>query len=135
MGEVIVFPDASAVVVGHLRDSLAARGFPTPVGTRVPNPRPAGRLVVVSRTGGVAANLVVDEAMLTVDCWGDREQDAHDLAQLCRALVRAAAGSVLGGVAVYRVVEVGGPQNLPDPLSASPRYLFTLMVGLRGVAV
>jgi hypothetical protein len=138
VAEVIVFPDAAAVVINYLRVELDARGPAIPVVSRVPKQRPA-TFVTVERQGGQRRNLVVDDAQLGIDCWGSSDsgtgdQEAHDLAQLCRGLIHAAAGTTQGGVQIYRVEEFAGPALLPDPLSDQPRAVLTVVVSVRGAA-
>ena len=126
MTDLIVFPDAVALVASHLADVLAV-----PVVHDVPNPRPAS-FVTVRRGGGVRHTVVTDKPQLLFECWADRAEDAIDLAQLARAYVNALPGQVLAGVPVYRVEELGGPSELPDPLSQQPRVVFTSLVHVRG---
>lgn len=125
----IVFPDAAEVAATYLREQLAARGQPVPVGTRVPNPRPP-RFVRVERIGGPRLDTITDRPRLDVHCWGDTEESAHDLAQLARALLLAIPG--WRGAVAYDVAEVGGPNTLPDPETSSPRVAFAVEVSLRG---
>lgn len=130
----IVFPDAAALAIGFLADALVAQGDGAVVSQNVPDPRPV-RFVTVTRGGGVRHTLISDAATLLVECWASSPADAHDLAQLSRALLIAMEGSVVDGVQAYRVDEVGGPQQLPDPLSEQPRYVFTLSAHFRGYAL
>lgn len=131
MTEVIAFPDAEAATVAYLKAQLAARSIAATVATHVSNPRP-DPLVQVYRTGGPRSSLVVDAAQLTFDCWADLETDAADLARMVRALVWAMPG--LSSTA-YRVQEMTGPQNYPDPASGSARYRFSVIVSARGSAI
>lgn len=134
MRPLVVFPDATDVVIFHLADELTAVfGETAPVGPRVPDPRPA-KFVRVVRTGGARLNVVADDPQITVESWAERDEDAHDLAQHCRAVLHAMPGTSVDGVAVYRVAEAAGPANLPDPESAQPRYVQTFTVALRGAA-
>lgn len=133
MTEVVLFPDATATVIDLLGAALAERDDDAPVLPRVPDPRPA-RFVTVRRTGGVSRSIVIDDTQLTVESWGDSDEDAHDLAQLCRGLLHAAVGTVQGVVVMYRVTEVAGPANLPDPMSDQPRYSQTFLAAMRGSA-
>lgn len=133
MNQVVVFPDAAAVVVGHLRAALAARNDPAKVGTRVPNPRP-GRFVRIRRIGGPRLNLVADNPQLSVESWAPTAEQAADLAQLCRGLILAMRGTTVAGVAIYRVNEFAGPAELPDPTSDQPRYVQTFEIAMRGTA-
>lgn len=126
MSETIVFPDAALLVIDYLNDHLAASVEP-----RIPAERPAAFLTV-QRVGGPRATLVTDAPLLAIEAWGDNDEDAHDLAQEARAQLHALPGTVLDGVAVYRVDEAAGPALLPDPLSNQSRYVFTVAVHLRG---
>lgn len=130
----VVFPDATAVLVSFLRTELAARSDSATVGSRVPNPRP-DRFVLVRRVGGPALNRVADNATVTIECWDLAAEDAHDLAQLCRALVHSLPGSERSGTPIYRVTELAGPGELPDPLSDHPRYTVTMQVAMRGTSL
>ncbi|MFD0078233.1 hypothetical protein ACFVIY_38030 [Streptomyces sp. NPDC127166] len=128
----MLMPDAVAVTAGYLRVALAARGVTVPVGSRVPSPRPP-RFVRIERIGGPANTIVTDRPRLDVHCWGSSEEDAHDLMQLCRALLGAARGSY-GGTVLARPV-TGGPQFLPDAETGAARYAFTLDITMRGQAL
>lgn len=134
MTETIVFPDAALAAVTALRDGLAALAPSATVGTRVPNPRPDA-LVVVRRIGGARRNLVVDSATLSIEAWGVTEEDAHDLAQLARAVLKAAENTNQNSIVIYQVEEFAGPALLPDPDTEQPRYVLTVEIGTRGVAV
>lgn len=129
MPAAIVFPDAAELVAAYLREALAARGKPVKVGTRVPNPRPA-ELVRLERIGGAQLDRITDRPRLDVHCWGPDEEAAHDLMQITRALLLALPG--WRGAAAYDVDEVGGPNELPDAESGSPRFAFAVEVSLRG---
>ncbi|MEU7160330.1 hypothetical protein [Streptomyces chrestomyceticus] len=75
-----------------------------------------------------------DRPRLDVHCWAETESAAYDLVALTRALLGAMPG-VRGGVTVYRVTEVGGPQWLPDSESGQPRYALAVEVHMRGRAL
>jgi hypothetical protein len=121
----IVFPDAEAVVIGHLGPLLDI-----PVTTSIPNSRPA-KFLRVMRTGGPATSVIIDQAQLTFEAWGDGSVDASNLARQARAAVNAMPGRVPG---VQRVAELSGPGNLPDPHSSQARYSWNVIVHFRGVA-
>lgn len=127
--EVIVAPDVVATVITHLNSVLTP-----PVSNQVPNPREF-EFVVVVRTGGVMQGLVVDQAQLTFDAWGDTEETAHDLAQLARAHVHAMRGETIDGVTVYRINEFAGPAALPDDESGQARFRWTMQVNVRATAL
>ena len=134
MSEVIVFPDVEALVVEGLSDALTARGRNAYVSTRTPNPRQPD-MVRVSRTGGARRDLVTDQPMVTVECWGEDGPAASELARLCRALVWSWGGSMVAGEWVRAVREVGGVVSFPDPDTALPRYQFTVQLDTRGEAI
>lgn len=120
----VLFPPAAKLVT-----SVLARRLGVPVGRR--KPTQGGRYVTLARTGGVRATLVSDAPQLTIDCWAKTPEEAEELAQQARAVLHGLVGSVVDGVPVYRVDELGGPTDLPHP-SGSPRYTFTVAVHLRG---
>lgn len=126
--EPILFPDAAALAIGYLDDKLAE-----PVHSDIPNPR-LDTFVTIRRSGGVRETAVSDAAQLQVECWGASKSAAHDLAQVARAHLLSLGGRVVAGVQVYRVVEFGGPAELPD-LSGQPRFVFTLSMSVRGTAL
>jgi metal-dependent amidase/aminoacylase/carboxypeptidase family protein len=124
--EPIVFPDAVAVCCTYLDGVLLE-----PVRSKVPNPRPDA-FYTVTRTGGPKRNLVTDEAQITVEAWGPDDETAHDMAQAARAYLNAMVGQTVNGAPVYRVDELAGPANIPDPLSEQPRYSQSFAVAIRG---
>lgn len=126
MPDVVIFPDAEQIVLDHLDDEMGVD-----VGSHVPNPRPT-EFLLVRRLGGPRMNEVADNAMLGVEAWGASVAAAHDLIQEARGLILAMRGTVHSGVAVYRITEIGGPAQLPDPLSDQPRYTYTVQVAMRG---
>lgn len=128
MAETIVFPDAVAKVKAYLDDVAALAG--TPIVHAVPNPRPA-TFVQLTRTGGTSIELVVDRPFVSVDCWAATSPAAMTLAQLVRAHLHAAWGTVVDGTAVYAVRELAGPAEVPDPDSDQPRVRQTFQIGLR----
>lgn len=123
----IYFPDAVALTIGYLSDE-----FPTvPVHKRVPNPRP-DRFVTILRTGGPRRSFVVDDAQLTIDCWATDDAAVADLASEVRAAMNSMQGVVVDDVQVYRVNELAGPADLPDPVSDMPRMRWSVVVATRG---
>ncbi|AQW55295.1 hypothetical protein ACIQPP_05600 [Streptomyces violaceusniger] len=129
MAAPIGFPDGVAVVRAYLHGALVARGAGLPVGTRVPDPRPP-RFIRLERVGGARLDLVTDRPRIDVQCWGESEEAATDLATLARALLFAMPG--WRGAVAYDVAEVGGPNTLPDPESGQDRVAFAVEVSLRG---
>lgn len=124
--EVIVFPDVEQLLVDAYKTELAARDWNVPVGTKVPTQRPA-EFVRIIRTGGTRRGLVLDDAQVTVEAWGQRESRTSQLAQLCRGLLPTFDF-------VYGVDEFAAPANLPDPTTSQVRYTATYRVTVRGYA-
>lgn len=132
MAEVIVFPDAVALLRTHLLTISAVTDL---VGSNITGDVPADRpatFIQLTRTGGISRDLVVDDPQVTVDSWAATQASAMHLAQLVRAHLHAIEGTVLEGVAVYGVAEVSGPVDLPDPDSQAARVRQTFQIGLRG---
>lgn len=127
MTTALLYPDAVQVTTSLLRTALVAAGQTVHVGSQVPNPRP-DTFVKVTRTGGPKVLRVVDGAQITVDCWALDAGTAMDLALLCRKCIE----EMPGAAPVHRVEEIGGPQDLPDPVSNTPRVTFTVQIQMRG---
>lgn len=134
MGEVIVFPDVTAIAIGALRTYLTAHALTGDVAATVPTERSigAGPLVLVRRIGGDTRSIVLQDAVMAIEAWDDEAEDAHDLCQLALGVVSSLAGTVTAGTPVYRVAEITGPLFEPDPESDQPRYTATATVTVRG---
>lgn len=126
----VLFPDVTAAVCALLHDTTgeATDYRPTPG-------HDGGKLLVARRTGGVAADVVIDRATVVVEAWADTYEDAQDLAQTARAHLLAIHNEQVGDALLYRAVELGAPGWDPDPLSGSPRFTGTYTVEVRGSAI
>lgn len=132
---VMLFPDAVKLFVGVVGDGFGLSSEPDVViDNAVPNPRPL-EFMVIRRQGGPRRNLVVDQAQLRFEQYAQTAERAAALALLGRAYVQAARGQVRDGFTICRIEEFAGPQDLPDPITQLPRYVFTELVHLRGIAV
>ncbi len=131
MSTTVEFADVLAALVPHVRGRIDPGVV---VDVRVPTPLPDA-LVVMTRTGGAATTRVSEAAHVSVDSWGGDNVEAHAnaaaLAQQVRAVLHAMAG-VIAGVTVYRVDDVAGPYDNPDPATGRPRVSFTVAVHVRG---
>ena len=117
--------DVEAALIGHLQPlfPLATVTTRRPFGTDWQNPpsTPIIRLQLVS--GSAPDSLVLDRWTLSVEVWQASSQD-------CFATAASVAGHLnqlhgrIGGVLVYEIA-AARPQNLPDPLTGTPRYQFT----------
>lgn len=132
-GPAVTFGDAAAAFIELLDTELPAPFDDVTITDQVPETRPS-RFVVVQRVGGTVESLITEKPHLVFECY-DRKSydDAHDLAQACRTVARAAARSQVGDIRCYGIEEIAGPAPLPDPISKMPRYTFTLAPLVRGV--
>jgi hypothetical protein len=131
---IIVFPDAAELVCTWLRYQMNLRGRNSVhVGTVIPQPRPT-EMVIARRVGGQRVTPVTDAVDMSLECFAATDSAAQDLAQLVRGLVHALAGTVAEGVPVYRVDDLVGLDDLPDPLSDQSRYTLSVSVTVRGTA-
>lgn len=135
MAETLVAPDAVALSIAWLSQELpqVPDQSPVPVTRLVPDPRPPS-FVTVRLLGGEGrdgSNVPLDRPQVAVEAWAPTAAQAHDLAQNARAVMHAARGVVHSGTQVYRVEELGGPVDLPDPLSNQPRVTFSLLLTVR----
>lgn len=131
MTELVVFADVEQLLIDHLTEQLEELDVPTPVSTRVPNPRP-DEFVRLFVTGGAQRDIIVDQPLVTVEAWAQRESRAVAIASLCRAVIMAV--DMLDGVQFYRIESASRPQNLPDPTSDHVRYTATYQLDYRGSA-
>lgn len=131
MVEVLVAPDAEALLISYLNTAYAARSNSVRAGTEVPANRPSA-FVRVIRVGGTSA-LVVDSVTFAIESWADDPILAYTNAALTRGLIHA-IGSV-NGSQFYNPQEFAGPANLPDPESGQARYTQTISVGVRQTAL
>ena len=128
MAEILVAPDAAALMIAWLASELPTIPDQTAVGVYrdVPDPRPDA-FVVVHQDGGIGrdgSNVPLDRPQLTIDAYATTAAKASDLAQNARAVAHAARGVVHSGVQVYRVEDGGAPVDLPDPVApkGTPGY-------------
>lgn len=134
MTPTVTFPDVEALLTGALPSLLAARGFTVPVGTKVPNPRPA-RFVRLVVTSGNRRNLVAAAPTVTIEGWAQTEAAAWALTEAARCCVESLSGQVVGGgVTVIRSHDFPPPGNFPDADTGQPRYTTTGAVVVRGAA-
>jgi len=128
MVEVIVPKPALSAAIALLRDGLADHGWPDIfVGSTKPGEAQGfavypDQFVKVTRSGGGMNNLVTDRALLLVECWSVDSVEAENLANTCRALLRAAPyqGQPFAGAYIRGWDEAGdGPVDFPDPSLAS----------------
>lgn len=137
----VLYPDAVLTVVTYLQAVLDADATHTyadgaAVRTREPNPFPnmaTSPLVTVRRVGG-PDSIVIDRPRIDLQVWHATEQQAADLSNLVRALMKAMPG-VRSGVTVYSVTTFSGPSLIWDTDRNLPRYLLTFEVGVRGSAL
>jgi len=125
----VLHPNVTALV----RDAFhaAAETADVPVGRKVPHPRPS-RFITVSLFGGTRGTEVSDLPTVGVEAWDVDQDRAEDLAQRARFVLHQLAGTVAGGVVVYRVDDVSTPQDLPHP-SGHPRCTFTIQLHVRSI--
>jgi len=125
-----------AVLFGDVEDALIdwLNGRLTPpVSDRVPKVTTEMLpFVVVERLGGPKASVVTERPIVTVEAWASGWRAAHALSQLARQAVHQIAGENVNGLAFYKVDEFSGPARLPDPVSAKPRFVFTVSLTVRG---
>jgi hypothetical protein len=131
----VVFPDAQLAIVELLRAELADRtesfAGNAVVGTIMPNgddPNPKSAPYIMVRLDGTSTRYPVDEtADIRVAVWHSSEAKSLALAQLCRALLLAHAGSQT----IRVVTPLTGPIPASDPESGDPLSSFTVAARLR----
>lgn len=133
---VTIFPDATALTIAYLADTLpqaladCAVGAQVVVASLVPRPRPP-LFVRVQPTGGSLRDAAHERQMMAVQCWNEAgEVPASDLARMVCALLRAWPLSIERGREVTSV-SASSPYFFPDPNTDTPRYQITCEVVCR----
>lgn len=122
---VVTWPNALHIVLDYLAANLTEARFAEHV---LQGDLP---LVVARRAGGVASSLIVERPRIDVHCYAATEDAAHDLAQTCRGLLLASAGTG----AIRRATQFSGLLSTPDDAWPQvPRVWFTVELTLRGDA-
>ena len=107
--------DVESLLVAWLKPTRAGLA----VTTKIPNPRPA-EFVRVRRMGGTRLNLVQENPLIYVECWGPSDYDAFLLAQDVWARMDA-----LDGEPWCHSTGLASPLSNSDPDSGTDRYTFT----------
>ncbi|MEU9245876.1 hypothetical protein [Streptomyces sp. NPDC048385] len=133
---VVVFPDAEQVAATVLRAGLEAG---VTVGTEWPQGLAAAvtaGVVSVTRGGGATIQrFVTEDVTLDIDVLAAEKGQAHDLAQLARAHLRAAEGTTVDGAQIYSVADISLvwlPYQPDAETTPIPRYVLVMQMRLRG---
>jgi hypothetical protein len=134
---VVVFPDAEFVAVKVLRAALDAG---TTIGTEWPPDwleKVKAGVVSVTRGGGAEVQrFVTEDVTLDVDVLHATKEQAHDLAQLVRAHLRAAEGTTVDGAQIYTVADISLiwlPYQPDAETTPIPRYVLVMQMRLRAL--
>lgn len=120
------FIDAEKRVIDFLAEQTGL-----PVGTKIPAGK-VSKFIRLEQTGGTRLMKVVDGPVVSVECYAATDVEARELMDDVRELLSLMhLGDQTPG-RVYRVVEVGGIVNLPDPRHTSHRYSMPFSVHTRG---
>ncbi len=135
-------PDAKALVAAYLRAQPEVQALVADrVYGEIPNPAvyPLATLTVVPGPGE-AVRERLDEVHLQVDAWsalreeGGSPEEAQTVAAVLRAAILAEERitgeqplDVPIGI-VQGTKDIMGPQELPDPVTARPRYIFEVAI-------
>jgi hypothetical protein len=122
----VAFPD----ILDLVRDHLATAHSPTPVLTRVPDPRPAA-FIQVRLVGGTDLRPVRTRERLDVFTWSTDEPAAQALGLAVRATLHALAGTATLGPMCYRVDEFLSPRPFDDLTAGAFRSWATYQLDVR----
>lgn len=129
MAEILVPADPVKLAIAWLTPKLTG----VTVTKNRPNPL-TGKVVTVRRTGGSRPIMVTDAAWLSVEAFAPTDTDASDLGHLTWGLLHAMAGQQILGVQCYRVVQLGGPADMPLNMAGDmqrPRFVMSVQATFR----
>lgn len=121
----LIEPDIEGLAIAYL-DPLVA----PPISTTVPSSRPVSFVRIQAAGGSGVTEHVLAEAVLSVEAWAANTYAASILARTLAAYLRAWEGLAAGPSFIYSV-RTTTPRAFPDPVSSSPRYVFTATVTAR----
>lgn len=124
----IKFDDILTTLIAWLDGELPP-GPAVHVCEKIPKDRP-DLMVRLTRTGGARTTRVSESPQVSIDVWAPTITQSHDLAQDVYSILWDAPGNT--SQLIYKVAQVGGVAESPDPLSSSPRHVFTLSFHTRG---
>lgn len=131
--EIVVFPDAEAVVVGYLNRALTTRGRPVPVSTTFPSTAASPQqLVLVTLLSGPPVSLTITSVVAVIDVYGFDSESGSALARLIHGLIPGIAYET--GSPVLGTSYASLPVNFPDPLTGAPAYTQQHTIRISGAA-
>ena len=107
--------------MSSMKSAIAAISRLYPTSSDVPENRP-GEFVRIMRVGGVSADIVIDKAMLSVECWANSTQRADEMAD--EVYIVLATGEADG---IYSA-SINSKYSSPDPESGQPRCIMTMQI-------
>lgn len=129
----VIFPDVRKSVIDGVRAALAGRPEPVAanvyVGGDVPPQDRRTRMVTARLDGGARLDGARESVRLGINVWATSESDAHDLAQLVRAILWA----LPDGKPIVAITDSSGPYVVPDQ-STQPHMYLSVEVIVRGAA-
>jgi hypothetical protein len=118
----VEYPPVTPLALSWLREHLTG----VAVAGRIPNPIPAGGLVVPRRSGGTPDAAFRSRPRIDAQCWDDDWPAAERLAERVMSILHAATGEEIEGVLIGQTQVFVGPTAVSDPLSDAPRYILTV---------
>lgn len=136
MSETLVPADGQLAAVDELNAVDHEAEYWAPAGTRIPNPKSAEWLRVLS-VGGTERDLVTDGHRLVIEAYSANETRSQRICAFAVARLQAAArAGLLGGIPCYGMAVDAIPANLPLPsVPDRVRHTATVTASLRRAAV
>jgi hypothetical protein len=125
-----VLPDVELIATAYLRSHPAIEALGAGVSTELPSPI-ALPYVTLQRIGGIPVEGIwLDEAHLSISCWGTDKANAYTLAATARAALLDMTGHRDDAGYVTAVTDLSGLVWVPDTSAdpTLPRYVFGLAV-------
>lgn len=126
MAELPDFPRATHVWIGFLQSALGE----IPVSNKILG---APTFVRIVRLPGTARNIVLDEPVMSVQCYDSDDDKAEQLATRVRGIIWRVGrgGELFDGVSCKGITEYSGPYEDPDEEHESSRFSWSFAAALR----
>lgn len=134
--DAILFDSPAALAISFLNEKFQSHGLSVGhVGTNFPADPLPDRFIVITRTGGLRRNLVLEDGVLFSEVYGASEWDTDEFTRLVVAWLTSMDGATVDGVFITGASLVGGITDFFDDVRDRPRHQFTFQLTTKFIGV